>query len=252
MKKKPSVFISYNHDSRAVVEELVERLEDVADVHWDNNLGPWESFSSFMDTIRNQDFAVLIISDAYLKSKACQYEVVRLMNIENWDRRSMFVVEESAREIYKEHGRREYIDYWDAKERELSAELSKHSAAGAKDIVEEILDIQRIKLHIGVFMRKIADSNNPEISDAIIAITDRMKISAKRNKSSDIDKYILKLLAGETMSAYELAQAFNRKESTIVKYLRKLKRMGMVNEIKDAHGRRYIASELNIEKGNGI
>ncbi len=70
MTDKPSVFISYNHGSTSLVTELVKRLDGFADVHWDRNVGPWGSFTEFMNSIRNQDFAVLIVSDAYLRSLA--------------------------------------------------------------------------------------------------------------------------------------------------------------------------------------
>ena len=109
MHDKPSIFISYNHGSTKIVERLVSEISPYADAHWDNNVGPWESFKAFMDTIRKQDYAVLIISDAYLKSKACQYEVIKLMQTDNWDKKAMYIVENSARKIFDVLGRTDIL-----------------------------------------------------------------------------------------------------------------------------------------------
>lgn len=236
ISEKPSVFISYNHGSRIVVEQIVNRLYNFADVHWDQNLGPWESFTSFMNTIRKQDFAVLIISDAYLKSMACLYEVIQLMTTENWDKKSMYLIEESAKGIYDIKGRAGYIDYWYRKEQELNEEIKEHSVAAVKDIAEEIQKVQKIKTYIGDFMKIIADSNNPDINESVEQIANRLKISAKRNSVRELENVIISLLQFNKMSISDLAIATNRSKATISNYLRKLsqeKRVFVVGEGKE-------------------
>lgn len=235
---KPSIFVSYNHGSTEIVEKLVAKIDSYADAHWDRNVGPWESFNSFMDTIRKQDYAVLIISDAYLKSKACLHEVIQLMSTDNWDNKAMYIVENNARKIFDVLGRVEYIDYWDSEETKLQNEMNKHCIEVASELIDEISEIKEIKSHIGAFMKKVADANNPDVSDAIAAIVERMKISAKRSSASDIESVILTLLRNEEMSTFELSVALNRAESTIRRHLYILIEKGLV--IKKANGRSYI------------
>ena len=87
-------------------------------------------------------------------------------------------------------------------------------------------------------MKKVADANNPDVSDAIAAIVERMRISAKRSSASDIESVILTLLRNEEMSTFELSVALNRAESTIRRHLYILIKKGLV--IKKANGRSCI------------
>ena len=184
----------------------------------------------------------MIISDAYLKSKACQYEVIKLMQTDNWDKKAMYIVENSAKKIFDVQGRTEYIDYWHKKEQELQKELNKHCIEAVRDLVDEIQAIKEIKAYIGDFMKKVADANNPEVPEAIKAITERMKISARRSRAVDVESIILALLRNEEMSTMELSIALNRAESTIRHYLHKMVANGTI--VKKGNGRRctYSAS----------
>jgi len=47
-------------------------------------IGAWESITSFMNSIRKQDFVILVISDNDLKSVACMYEVMQLLKDDDW------------------------------------------------------------------------------------------------------------------------------------------------------------------------
>ena len=220
MTDKPSVFISYNHGSASLVTELVKRLDDFADVHWDRNVGAWGSFTEFMNTIRNQDFAVLIVSDAYLRSLACQYEVTQLMSVENWDKKTLFIVEESAKKIFKSENWIEYLDYWDS-------EIQKHEANAAKhpdveELENELKKRKEIKKRIGTFLQKIADVNIPDMWKAIETVVERLKISGKKNSADDLENTIFELIKEGKSSVEDLAIATNRSVRTIRRYLKKL------------------------------
>ena len=63
-----------------------------------------------MKGIRQQDYAVLIVSDLYLKSKNCMFEVTEIMKEQEYvDRIFPGVVEHG---IYNPLKRVEYIEYW--------------------------------------------------------------------------------------------------------------------------------------------
>ena len=59
----------------------VEVIRDIRGV--DN----WQSLKDFMQAIRGNDFAVLLISDSYLKSVNCMYEVLEIMKEVEFRRR---------------------------------------------------------------------------------------------------------------------------------------------------------------------
>jgi len=219
-KDKPTVFVSYNHNSKVTAGRLVELLENIADVYWDVSLEEWESFKSFMGTIRKQDYAVLIISEEYLKSRNCQYEVLKLMEAENWREKSMFVVEDSARSIYNINNRAQYVDYWAEQKNELEKEGKKHNYSMASHYKKEIEIYNQITYKIGDFLEIVADSNNPDVDSSINAIVDRLSIAAKKNDAKDIKNMILYLIENGISTPSDLAMILNRSESTIRKYLR--------------------------------
>ena len=217
MKNKPTVFISYNQNkSKLLVESLVKKLEVYADVQWDQNLRTWDSFTEFMKTISKQDFAVLVISNAYLKSVPCLYEVTQLIGTENWDKKTLFIVEEDAKNIYTIDGRIEYIKYWDDQEKSIRKKLPKGKTK--KKELKSNLDLDRvreIKENFPCFLQKVADSNNPKIENAIEEVVNRISIAAKKNTTEDLRRVILYLIAQRQISASEIALATARSRSYI-------------------------------------
>ena len=237
MDNKPSVFISYNHGSNSLVENLVSRLLEIANVHWDKNLCPYESFTKFMKTIRKQDFVVLVVSDRYLRSIPCMYEVSQLMSAENWDKKALIIVEDSAKNVYKHDGWLEYIDYWEKEVDNLKEKIREHRPQEALN--NELDKLKVIEKIVGLFLQKIADLNIPEMWKSIDIVVDRIKISAKRNRSEDLDKTIIHLVQSGNNSETGIAIATNRSRVTINKYVRKMKKDGRIRSI-GSRGRRTL------------
>ena len=228
---KPSVFISYNHNSKNFVDELINRLDGFADVHWDQNVGQWESFQKFMNTIRSQDYAVMIISDNYLHSDACLYEVLQLISVKEWDKKALYVVEDSARAIYDRDGRLTYVKYWEDQYNEFEKKVTNLSLETAASQVNELEKLRLIKANIGDFLKKVSDSKNPDAWKAIDAIIERVKISGKRNTSSELEDEIVSLINSGNNTIVGIAKATNRTQSTISHYIRKMRIDGKISVI---------------------
>lgn len=175
-KRKPSVFVSYNWDSsNKLAEELQNKLTPFADVKRDKkSVKAWGDLTEFMNSIRDQDFAVLIISDAYLKSEACLYEVMELMKASDWDERVMYVVTDDAHGIYDTTAQLEYIGFWRNKKQRLSEEIQKFNPAAVTAQAEALKKIELISLNIGTFMAKVKGTNNPKLKKAIGAVIERV------------------------------------------------------------------------------
>lgn len=174
--RMPSVFISYNQKSgNDFVNILEEKIAKKAIVHRDkNDVESWGSFKKFMDTIRDNDFAILVITEEYLKSAACLYEVVELMHEKNWNEKTMYVVFESAN-IYDMSGRAKYIKYWEEKCLELTNLIKSLSLSASVELCEELRKYETVKNKIGEFIKMVADSNNPAIYIAIEEIIKRLE-----------------------------------------------------------------------------
>ena len=173
---KPSVFISYNWGSDKTADEVERRLKPIAELRRDkNSIGPWGSITEFMKGIRKTDLVVIIISDSYLKSVACMYEVMQLMKDENWISHTMFLVENSAKGIYKPVGQLNYVKYWLAEKTDLKNELDGMDHELVTNQVEELKKIDLIQLHINDFMKTVVDRNNPVLKQAIDEVVHRVQ-----------------------------------------------------------------------------
>ena len=177
----PTVFISYkwgkdDNGNDDFADKVEKALSGKAKVIRDKNSIPaWGSISNFMKSIRQQDFAVLIISNAYLKSTACLYEVVQLMKDEGWAEKTMNVVFDNAG-IYDSIKRAEYVQHWEQRRREQERQLDGLPTDSISEITEELKKLKIIALNIGEFLSKVADMNNPPIESAISEILRRLSV----------------------------------------------------------------------------
>ncbi len=179
----PTVFISYNWSSSAFVDKIEAALAGKAEVHRDKNgIQPWGSITDFMKSIRKQDFAVLVISDAYLKSIACLYEVVQLMKDEGWNDKTMYVVLYDARKIFDALRQADYIQYWNDKCEALKQKITVLPPEATSKLSEELKKSKTILLNIGDFMSMVADANNPPLEKVIAEI--KKRVLANLNSSA--------------------------------------------------------------------
>ena len=177
---RPTVFISYNQRSGGgFVDELEKALTDKADVRRDtNDIGAWGNIRNFMDTVREQDFAVIVITDEYLKSGSCLYEVMELMKDSNWADKTIYVVLNDPT-IYRTEGRVEYVKYWNNKCKNLRQEIEEIDISATAEMSESLKEYEQIKNNIGEFLRQVSDTNNPSQYIAIKEIVERIE---KRQK----------------------------------------------------------------------
>ena len=77
------MFLSYCQKDKGIadiIDTKLPRIERKIEITRDiRAVGYGESFSAFMQTIADKDFVISIVSDRYLKSRNCMYEVCELM-----------------------------------------------------------------------------------------------------------------------------------------------------------------------------
>lgn len=173
---KPTVFISYNRKSGgSFVDTMVKALGERAVVKRDSEcIRPWESIRSFMNSIQKQDFVILVITDEYLKSDACMYEVIELMKDEYWFQKAMFAVLDGTH-IYSPSEKAYYIGYWKDKRQVLEAKANNLSVAEASSLGDDLSRYMEITNKIGTFLTKVADSNNPRQSDIVEKVIEHIE-----------------------------------------------------------------------------
>ncbi len=125
---KPEIFISYawGGESEHIVNEICVKLgsEKYTIIRDKIDLGYKGNIQEFMQRIGTGNYIIVIISDKYLKSDNCMYEMLQIYQNKDVYERIFPVLLQDAR-IYDETSRIEYLVYWDEK----NAELKKHAEA---------------------------------------------------------------------------------------------------------------------------
>ena len=80
--RKAEVFLSYCWADEKIADEVYDNLIRCTQIklHRDKlEIGQWGSIKEYMQSIAQMDYTILLISEAYLKSPNCMYEVLEVM-----------------------------------------------------------------------------------------------------------------------------------------------------------------------------
>jgi len=132
--KNPEIYISYawTDESKIVLKELRNALDsenlkykvDEQDIEYKDNIREFE------ERLGKGDYIILIISDNYLKSKNCMYEILKIKERGDVYNRVFPVVLKDAK-IYNPLDLIDYVKYWEDQKEELNLKLK---TIGAEDI----------------------------------------------------------------------------------------------------------------------
>ncbi len=116
MADTPTIFLSYswkNKDVANLIDEDFQRIgllmqRDVRDGEFR------QSIKEFMLNLRKMDYVLTIISDDFLKSENCLFELLELFNTRELEKRILPIILNNAK-IYHINERVLYYDFWDKK-----------------------------------------------------------------------------------------------------------------------------------------
>ena len=124
----PEVFVSYawNEESGAIVDRLQKALEErgIRLLRDREEVRYKDSIREFMRRIGQGKGVVVVISEKYLKSENCMFELVEVTKARAWRERIFPIVLADAN-IYKATGRAEYVRHWEVETRKLDKALKK-------------------------------------------------------------------------------------------------------------------------------
>lgn len=159
MKDKPSIFISYSWQTKEIAEKIFNdlRVIGVSIVMDNQELNYTDNIPTFMKRIRESKYALLLISDNYLKSKNCLFEVLELLKDEKaWEKVLPIVCKETK--IYTVIDRIKYISFWQQKVKEIELALDGINPINATHAYKELKLFQDISFNIDSFLKNISDS----------------------------------------------------------------------------------------------
>jgi hypothetical protein len=201
--KPVKIFISYNH--------LVSELADIVEENINKTYGPKVQISrdtqlqyrddidKFMETIKENDVIISLISNSYLKSEACMYEIIELMRDSEYHQRLAFTIlsendlilfrkqptiDDLVPKIYGSQ-RFDYIEYWIGKQRDYSERLNRlrDHYTSTVELNGTIRRIGRISDEIGGFLNFLNKTMGQDFSTMLQ--NDFIEIKKMVNQSLD-------------------------------------------------------------------
>lgn len=182
--KNQKIFISYCWNDLAFADLIDNDFKnmgysltrDVRDIEFK------DSIKDFMRTIGKHDFVISIVSDKYLKSVNCMYEISEVMRSREYKEKMLLVIlndsdrkflssltevpSKFAADIYSFEQRIGYISYWEEKEAAYSEMIQKITQDTNKiEPLQELKRIKNISNNVSEFLSDISDWNNTNLSD---------------------------------------------------------------------------------------
>lgn len=162
------LFLSYSWNDSELANTIDKELNSCGiEIKRDiRDIGTWTSIKEFMSLIRKQDYAVMIISQSYLKSPNCMYEVMELFKDFQYKDRILSIVTPDA-DIYNPISRASYIKYWEEETKKLEEAIRPLKLENIAELTMELRKYKSIEAAIASFLDIISDRNNPKITDAV-------------------------------------------------------------------------------------
>lgn len=182
-----TIFLSYCQKDSDVADLIENALQpsiegrakisrDIRDVEYH------ESFKKFMQSIETHDYVIMLISDNYLKSRNCMFEVMEVVKDSQYQKKLAFIVlndsdsqyykatpvEPIGAKVYSSEGQTSYSIYWNNYQKGLQAQIE---AIGddvyAVHQIKEKGIVQRILLDLPEFFEFIKDAKGVPLSQHI-------------------------------------------------------------------------------------
>ncbi|MBN8570466.1 MAG: tetratricopeptide repeat protein [Ignavibacteria bacterium] len=161
MEKSPTLFLSYCWSNSDVADTIEKDLLGLGltIIRDKRDLQYKDSIKEFMKRVRKEDFALVLISNEYLKSKNCMYEINELFKDEDFNKKLLPVVLESTK-IYHPLDRIPFIEFWESQKKVLEDSLKTVSAINSLNIYKELNEITNISNNIDNFLNHVTTINH--------------------------------------------------------------------------------------------
>lgn len=229
------IFISYCLTNESVVNEIDESFPKggVNFIRDKRNTDYKDSFKEFMKGIRSTDSVLMVVSDAYLKSRNCMYEVLETLKDENYKERIYPIVLSDAK-IYSPAERLDYLDYWKDEHSKLKESISKFSPDEVISVISDLKIIRDINGSIVDFISIVSDLKNipletlkrnqfKEIKQKLgIQVVSKSKIRYDLLKQEDVShagakRYSAQILIDSKYSKVEIKSVIDEVTGSLIK-----------------------------------
>lgn len=180
-----NVFLSYCQKDKDIADSIDEKIgmlieekatlsRDIRDVEYH------ESFKKFMQSIEKHDYVISIISDNYLKSRNCMYEMLEVVKDSNFSQRLLFIIltnedakyykvvpiQDIGADVYSVSGQAKYLKFWSQVDKKLDSEIEEiGNSIYAINQIKEKKIIQKILLDLPDFLEFLRDNKGLSLTE---------------------------------------------------------------------------------------
>ena len=159
------LFLSYAWANKEIADQIdndfkaigISFIRDIRDAQYKKSL------KEFMSRVRKADYIVMLISDAFLKSINCMYEVMELFKDNNFSNRLLQVILSDAN-VFTPSGRLEYIKYWNEEYESLNKQLTGLPVKSISSSGDDIRHLDNICNNIDAFLGVVSSENSVPFS----------------------------------------------------------------------------------------
>lgn len=142
--EQPEIFISYSWEaeSSAIADELeiAFQQKEIQIVRDKKSIGYKGLIKEFMQYLGRGKYIILIISDNYLKSPNCMFELLQIAQNGNFYDRIFPIIMADAK-IFKAIDRLDYIHFWENEISELEEKIKQGSLTNLQGLIDDDLNL---------------------------------------------------------------------------------------------------------------
>ncbi|NCR98274.1 MAG: TIR domain-containing protein [Microcystis aeruginosa L311-01] len=161
------VYISYNwqEDSNEMANQLVQAFaaKGIEIIRDKTHTSYKDSIKNFMQQIGQGKCVVVVISDRYLKSENCMFELVEIARNGDFYQRIFPIILPDAR-IYNDFERIDYLKYWEDEKAKLQAKYKQLDLVNTNSIMATLNLYDEIRSNIDNLTNILKDMNNLDIN----------------------------------------------------------------------------------------
>ena len=173
--EKHNIYLSYSHNNRSTADEIDKIIGEILRNQYnilrdERELGYKSSIKQFMNMIPEQDYVLMLVSNAYLVSENCMYEVLETMRNHNYKEKMLFIILDDAK-IYEPDSLSQYQKYWNdikiQKENEIVEVVSQRIFGALGYLSEQWKKIMKINIEISEFIQILKDEKGFNYNDLL-------------------------------------------------------------------------------------
>lgn len=159
--KQHSIFLSYCWADTTLADQIEHDLSQIGIrvIRDKNELEYKDSIEKFMARIREADFAIVLFSEDYLRSKNCLHELFELLKERGFEHRILPILCKDCR-FFTGQQRLPFIKYWEGKRNELQNAIKQVDTLSSPSLQEELRSATQVCLELDLQLSKLADMNH--------------------------------------------------------------------------------------------